>query len=60
MPASLLHVQVLEKHGQVSTETGDKVRAFIAANQTQLPAAGAAAAASAPAAEEPKAKKYQR
>lgn len=46
-------LDVLVKHGKVTTEVAGKVRAFIAANQTQLPAAGA------PKAEAPKRLRYE-
>ena len=47
-------LDVLTKHQLVTEEVADKVRAFIAENQTKLPAAGAAAAAVAAAPSKPK------
>jgi len=50
-------LDVLVKHGKVSEEVAGKVRAFIAANQTTLPAAGAAKSPEPPA--PPKRQRYE-
>lgn len=47
-------LDILVRHGQVTPAVAQNVRAFIAANQTSVPAAGAAAAAA------PSAPKFKR